>query len=284
MAARDTIFDAFDRCIDRIHRGETVDAVLQDYREFANDLRPMLEAGLLLPRARFPAEVVSGVEQSLEPLIRETIATVFKGGAIAGTTLLLLLLLAGAIITVVVVVLATRGDTSSPPTATAAPLIAPSSTPPAALTRTPTPTVTPTATASPTAAASVTPSPVVGVIVIEGAVSAINGNIITIFDREIALDPDDPRLTTIQVDDVLRVEGRQEGVIIRVINITFISVTVVVEGDQVWRDDNCSSPPPVWAQGQAVGWQRRCGGGVNNPGGNGGGNGDSGGDDDDDDD
>lgn len=281
MAARDTIFDALDRCIDRINRGETVDAVLQDYREFANDLRPMLEAGRLLPRARFPVEVVSGAEQSLEPLIRETIATVFKGGVIGGTTLLLLLVLAGAIITVAVVI-ATRGETTPPPTATTAPLIAPSSTAPTTLT----PTLTPTA--SPTAAASVTPSPAVGVIVIEGAVSSIDGNVITIFDREVVLDPADPLLTTIQVDDEVRVEGRQDGVIIRVINITFVNVTVVVEGDQVWRDDNCDAPPPPWAQGRAIGWQRRCGGGVDNPGRGNGGEGNpgrgNGGDDDDDDD
>lgn len=81
-------------------------------------------------------------------------------------------------------------------------------------------------------------------------------------------------------------------IIINVINITFVNVTVVVEGGQVWRDDRCDSPPPPWAQGRAVGWQRRCGGGGNpgNGNGNGHGNGNGNGhdhhdhDDDDDDD
>lgn len=305
MAARDTIFDAFDRCIDRINAGEAVDAVLQDYREFANDLRPMLEAGLLLPRARFPAEMVETVEQSLEPLIRETVAVVFRGGALAGTTWLLLLLLAGALIAVVVVI-ASRGGSvptlSLTPPPSAVPLIAPSltslptlsATPTLTLTWTLTPSVTtsptfaPTATTSPTFAPSATPSPAVGVIVIEGAVSRIEGSVITIFDRSIILDPNDPRLPALQVGDTVRVEGVSEGVTIRVITLTFVNVTVVVEGEQVWRDDNCATPPPSWAQPSASDWTQRCITSANdgsNPGnGNAGGENGGGGDNDDDDD
>jgi len=100
------------------------------------------------------------------------------------------------------------------------------------------------------------------IIVIEGPVDSININIINIFGMDIELDEDSPLLTVIQVGDVIRVEGNMaEGddntFIIVVVNIIFINVEVVVQDDQVWRDNgNCGNPPPPWAP--AHGWHRRC--------------------------
>ena len=288
MAARETILDAFDRCIDRINQGETVDTVLQDYREFANDLRPMLEAGLLLPRARFPVEVVENVEQTLEPLIRETISTVFRGG-LAGTTWLLLLVLLGLVVGVVLLLVSRSGQPPQPTLTappSAAPLIAPSVTPEPTLTLTltPLPTFTLTLTPSPSlthtstlTTPSVTPSPVTSVIVIQGAVGSINGNTITIFNQTIQLDPADPRLPVLRPNDIVRVEGMREGGIIRVTTLTFVNVVVVTQGNSVWRDDSCAMPPPAWAQASAADWTQRCVSGGGYGGGGAGGDDDGGG-------
>lgn len=133
-------------------------------------------------------------------------------------------------------------------------------------------------------------------IVVEGPVSDIQLNVITIYDLEIVLQPDDPILSLIQIGDEVRVEGvveENEGVIVVVaVTVTSINVEVFVgDNGQVWRDSgDCSNPPPDWAP--ANGWRRRCeggggnsGGGNNGQGGNpGGGNGRGRGNNDDDDD
>ncbi|GAB4521771.1 MAG: hypothetical protein OHK0046_33480 [Anaerolineae bacterium] len=102
-------------------------------------------------------------------------------------------------------------------------------------------------------------------IVIEGPVTTINVNIITIYDFEIELAVDNPLLTVLQIGDVIRVEGDLQGVgttiVIAAINIVFIDIDVFVNVDgQVWRGgDDCNNPPPPWAP--AEGWRRRCQGG-----------------------
>ena len=112
-------------------------------------------------------------------------------------------------------------------------------------------------------------------IVIEGPVEAININIVTIFDIDIEVDPDDPILNVIEIGDTIRVEGDTTGtgdtIIIVAINITIINVEIFSNDQgEVWRDSgNCSNGPPPWAP--AHGWRRRCEG--NNNSNNGGGRG-----------
>ena len=99
-------------------------------------------------------------------------------------------------------------------------------------------------------------------IVIEGPVTAINVNIITIYNINIELAPDDPNLTVIQIGDVIHVDGdiaeREGTVVIVAITVVFINVEVYINPDgQVWRDlGNCQNAPPPWAP--ANGWRRRC--------------------------
>ena len=118
-----------------------------------------------------------------------------------------------------------------------------------------TPEVTPESTAQPGV-------PVV--IVIEGPVSAINVNIITIYNINIQLAPNDPNLKIIQVGDIVHIEGNPQTNTVTG-NITIIAITVVVVNvevnpstGQVWHDDNksCANPPPPWAP--ANGWRKRC--------------------------
>ncbi len=172
------------------------------------------------------------------------------------------------------------------PTATLSPTLMPEGTPTVVSTPLITPSVTPQGTPAVTATPSVTVTP--GgppIIIIEGPVTAININIITIYDIDIELNVDDPLLLVIKIGDIVRVEGsiQDRGGVIIIVAVTVIIVNVDIDIDtgEVWRDEgNCANPPPPWAP--ANGWRRRCGGGNNNGGGNnGGGRGNK--DDDDDD-
>lgn len=68
MAERDLI-NAFDDCIDRLNDGETLDACLRVYPQYAADLRPMLIAGQVAQRARIdPQEVQAAQSRGRERL------------------------------------------------------------------------------------------------------------------------------------------------------------------------------------------------------------------------
>lgn len=189
--------------------------------------------------------------------------------------------------------------------------------------RTPTADVTATAAVTPTAAANTstpetsptastatpdaTPTDTAGdddddglIIVVEGPVQQINVNLITIYNLDIALDRDAPALTVIRIGDVVRVEGivpdddddddddngssvGLPDTVIIAVNITFISVEVVVVDGVIWRDSgDCTNAPPVFIQeaGGGTEWLLRC----NRPQGSGGGSGGGGGGGDNDDD
>jgi|GEM_PF-4627270 len=103
------------------------------------------------------------------------------------------------------------------------------------------------------------------IIVIEGPVTNIEANIITIFSFEIILEPTDPNLTIIQIGDIIRVEGEVASsnvtIVIVAVTIIFVDIDVFISDDgEIWRDsENCSNPPPAWAP--ANGWRARCEGG-----------------------
>ncbi len=133
-------------------------------------------------------------------------------------------------------------------------------------TATPIPTATLTPTPTPTGTLTVTPPSTDDdgdiVIVIEGPVQAININIITIYNINIEVNPNDPILTIIQIGDVIRVAGsvvnRGTTIVIVAVNIIIVDVDIVViDNSVIWRDDgSCRNPPPAWAP--ANGWRRRC--------------------------
>ncbi len=129
----------------------------------------------------------------------------------------------------------------------------------------PTPEITPETTLEPT---------LDSIIIIEGPIDEIRDNVIVIFGIEIIINPTDPILGVIQIDDVLHVEGIPGDSTNVIIAITVIVVNIDVDVNpntgEVWTDNgSCSNPPPDWAP--ANGWRRRCeqgGGNSNNPGGN----------------
>lgn len=82
-------------------------------------------------------------------------------------------------------------------------------------------TPAPTATATP-------PVTLESVMVIEGPVSAINGNIITVFNMNIQVTAGDAVLTSIKIGDTLQVAGRvtveNGSLIVVAMNITIVKV------------------------------------------------------------
>jgi hypothetical protein len=95
------------------------------------------------------------------------------------------------------------------------------------------------------------------IIVIEGPVQAININIITIFDIEIEIDPNDPILTQIQIGDVIRIEGLPsssgDSIIIVAVTIIIINIDqdIVIDDD----DDDGDSGGPV-VQPPSIGFSK----------------------------
>jgi hypothetical protein len=311
MAIRDDLIEALNTCIDRFNNGESLDAILQDYPQLAAQLRPMLESGFAVKRARFPSSDVQQVQQNTAPQVQQAISNTFTGGFFGFSRGLLLVVLIGSGLllaallsimtqpdtptvtasTPVVTMLATLVQATTPPvvtmeiivdtvqlttTATEAEVrvtVSVDSTSAAATsdmeTSLPIESVSVIATAAaindavvPTnvAETAVSDSEVTetGVItIIEGPVDAIDGNQITIYNFDITLNAEDPRLGIIQLGDIMRVEGLASGAVVVVLAFDFTNVEVFVLDDIVWRDTgDCSNPPPSWAM--AEGWRIRC--------------------------
>jgi hypothetical protein len=68
------------------------------------------------------------------------------------------------------------------------------------------------------------------IIVIEGPVQEININIITIYDIDIHIDPDDPILDGLEIGDILHIEGNfaYDGDVIIIVAVTVVVVNVVI--------------------------------------------------------
>ncbi|MEZ4670284.1 MAG: DUF5666 domain-containing protein [Anaerolineae bacterium] len=93
---------------------------------------------------------------------------------------------------------------------------------------------TPEATAEPDDTEVVTPTPNPSgsdgpIIVIEGPVTTINVNIITIYNITVSVALDNPILSVVNIGDIVRVEGEQDGtgiIIATVVTLTTASVSV----------------------------------------------------------
>lgn len=247
MVMNNQLVDAFNNCIDRLNRGDSIDNILSDYPDLATQLHPMLVAGLVVKKAHFPLTDVSTAQENIAPQIEDAINNTFGGGNLSMNWLglILIVLLIGSIIGGIFTL--NRDDDVSELGAT-----------PTMLQESPTTTVTATATATMTALPTAEQSMPV-VTVIEGPVSNIQGNMITIYDQDIQLALDDPRLSVMQLGDVLRVETSQDSQSIVALDITFVNVIVVVNASgQIWRGDDCSNPPPEWVDVDTNSWFIQC--------------------------
>lgn len=102
------------------------------------------------------------------------------------------------------------------------------------------------------------------IVVIEGPIQSITGNIIRIYNFNVVVDPGNPILATLRAGDVIRIEGvldSQNDVLIIVATVIVIVDADRDEGDEPsapdWEDDgSCANPPPAHAP--ARGWRHRC--------------------------
>ncbi len=170
--------NAFNDCIDRLANGETIAECLRRYPEYAIDLRPMLEAGLLARRAEsdsaevlaakmrvraqlFDALALTPPRRSTPPILRvlplvASLLIVFVFAIVGGSALLSRLNQVDP--TPTVELLSTETPTmTATPTLTATVTPSPSST--ASPTASLTPTSTPTETTLPTLPSTNTPRP-----------------------------------------------------------------------------------------------------------------------------
>jgi len=356
MAVEREYIDALNDCIDRLNQGESIESILQDYPDLASELRPMLGAGFLTNKVRFPASDVQTAQDSIELVVEQAVRETFGSGLWGGWfSILVIVILAGGGILLGSTLLTT------PPIPVATPSPTPTVTPTSTLSPTstssqipPTPTVAssiqlegivtdieagvliinnlsidttrivdidtinigdyvtisgilsdgrviasgvelrqtpkpPTNTPSPISEPMLLPSATVTVMpsiaptipsttvpdtvtIIEGSVSNIRDNVITIYNQEIQIPEDDRRLNLIQLGDVLRVEVLVDE-IWTAQAITFVNVLVLVSEGQAWRGDDCGNPPPDWASDDAGIWFVNCAqpnvsgseGGNNNP-------------------
>jgi uncharacterized membrane protein YgcG len=268
MVLQDDYMEALNTCIERLVSGETIEAILRDYPTMANELRPMLEAGNLFSRVTYPVTDVTASQTRLEPAIRQAAQTTFGASPFNYWPIVILVLITG-VIGFTWQANSGNADTTVTPLATNEVIVEATE----AIIE-----ATIEVTAEQTPEATQNPA----LLTIEGDVTAINANVITIYDMEIVLEPSDPILRVIQVGDTVRIDGEYQSgarIILIAVTIVFVDVDVFVNDGEVWRDSgNCSNPPPAWAP--ANGWRRRCeggGGGGNNGGGSGRGRGGSGG-------
>lgn len=131
---------------------------------------------------------------------------------------------------------------TAPPTATSTASMVTSVTPQtsAAATAENTPSV---ATPSPQPTSTTSTSAGAPILVIEGPVSAITINTITVFDMTIQVDAGNPILTQLQIGDRVRIDGQTsvEGniIIIVAVNITIIHTQIIVEPSGGGLPSNC---------------------------------------------
>ena len=231
MAIDNQLVEALNDCIDRLNAGETLNEVLNTYPDLAPQLHPMLEAGFVIRKIRHPSVDVMSAQENVSPKIQETINTLYKDGGSTtwGGLLITLLIMMGLISAIFIFVRESEAIlTDHTPTA---------------IERTIQATTIPTLET---------------ITIIEGPVTNIRGNSITIYDQEILLVPDDPRLSVMQLDDILRVETAPDNQMLVALDIKFVNVLVVINASgQIWRGDDCNIPPPQWVDNPNA-WFIQC--------------------------
>ncbi|MEL6405953.1 MAG: hypothetical protein AAFR81_16405 [Chloroflexota bacterium] len=247
MASNATYTEILTICIDRLHDGESIDRILQDYPTLASQLRPMLEAGNVTTRARFSTADISQAQEQVYARIEPTIDATFppSNGMMPYWGWIIILLVGGGILAgITFFTTQPTSDQFAIGTATASP-VAPAT------------SVAPTETALPDTSSET-------LTVIEGRVTAINQNVITIFEEQITLPSDDPNLGILQIGDVIRVSYDSQNA--TQVSIEFVNILVLVDNTtgQVWRGDDCGNSPPAWANDNAQEWYGQCGSGGGN--------------------
>lgn len=241
MAVSNEYIDIFNECIDRLHQGDEIHVILDDYPEMASQLRPMLETGRAINRIAYPSADVQAAQQRVEPAVQRAITG--SSGGIWWIVSVLVIAGLGAGFWLA----GTGAGMSAESTPTASP---------AAATVTAVP-VTPSAVMAVTDDA--TPDTSDTLFILEGPVSRMTADSLTIYNTDITIPRDDARFAALQPGDVIRIEVEQRNDGFLVVDFQLRNATLVISGSgDVWRDDNCNNPPPAWVSGGADGWRQRC--------------------------
>ena len=129
-------------------KGSPLTVCLGQFPAQADQLRPMLEAGLLLPRVRFPVGDVNAAQARVEPTVQQATQAVFRSGLWGTWPSLLAVVVIGA--GILLAIISNQPDhVGIPSTETPLPTI----------TQTPSATITATATPSATRLPTNTPLP-----------------------------------------------------------------------------------------------------------------------------
>jgi hypothetical protein len=234
MAVQNEYIEAFNTCIDRLHQGDELNTILDDYPDMAPQLRPMLEAGRAINRIAYAPADVQQAQQRVEPAVQNAIT---GGGSSGIWWIISVIALIGIGAGLQVAGVSLPGNQiNAEATVTVSPAVMPAATVP----------IAPSATSE-------------TLMIFEGPVNSITSDYITVYDTEIAIPADDARFAALQPGDVIRLEldrteSRLEVVDFELRNANLISS----DTGQVWRDDNCNNPPPAWASDRAAQWQQRC--------------------------
>lgn len=291
------LLDAFNNCIDMMAEGQSVDACLARYPEYASQLRTLLQAGQITNTARIPASevlqakarvdatVLAAIEQLPAPGLSAPSATSSMTTPLAAAAVVVLVIGVGIIALVAsgrnhfavtplpeetLTMMPIMTDTPTQ-TATLTPTVTATDTPTHTATFTPTITATDTPTYTATFTPTMTPTEAETVMVIEGPITAINDDALFIYTFEIPL----PQgfISDLQIGDFVRVEIGDDTVTLiqepqsdateESENAGSNNGQATAPGQttdpvEVWRDDGtCKNPPPDWAP--ASGWRERCG-------------------------
>lgn len=211
--AANSLSDAFDVCAAQVARGRSIDDVLAQYPQFADELRLLLTVSSAITRYELPSAEVDAARARVQPAIDDLIDG-FPDRGLPPWVIPLVIIVAVAIIALL---LASQpgGIFSPPPTQTPTASMTPTTAPTATATLTSTVSVTPshTPTASPTF--TLTPSPTAPptataavntcaqTVVLEGLIEAIRGNQLVLYGLPVLV----PDVSRYAVGMLVRVEG-----------------------------------------------------------------------------
>ena len=150
------LIDAFNDCIDRLARGESVDTCLRTYPEYAARLRPMLETGVIIRRARASPYEIERAQERVRARVTGAMTASTRRSRFHTPRLLTL---AASLLLVFVFVVSGAVLLSNESRLRGEPTPFPSPVAPTTLAPDPTETPVPSATATLTTTPTVTPSP-----------------------------------------------------------------------------------------------------------------------------
>ena len=209
--AANSLSDAFNVCAAQVARGRSIDDVIAQYPQFADDLRLLLTVSSAVARYELPSAEVDAARVRVQPTIDDLIDG-FPNRGLPPWIIPLVIVVAIAIIALILAAqpggifsaAPTLTPTASPTTVPSLTVIATSTTS-ATATASSTPTPSPTLTQTPT----LTPSPTATVnvcaqtVVLEGLIEAIQGNQLVIYGISVVVSD----VSRYAVGMLVRVEG-----------------------------------------------------------------------------